>query len=94
MPLYVVEAHGRAVAAIQAPLLAEAEQHAQSLGFRLTLMTMSRNGARLWDGTGELRLRSSTPAEQAKWEVSEPKHAETKLEPERWITATVPFGDT
>ena len=89
MSIFVVEVSGGTIAAIEAPTTAEAEHHAQSPGFRMSLLTLQRNGAPLWDGKSEIALRAATPNEQAKWAAV----SSAQYDPEQWISALVPFGD-
>jgi hypothetical protein len=88
MSLFVVEVDGRVIAAIAAPLLAEAHEHARSLGFQVTLRTLGSNGP-LWDGSSSLHVRAATEKEQSRWTALYPH--EDGSDADQLIRTQVPF---
>jgi hypothetical protein len=69
MTAYIVEAAGRRIAVINAGSMREAEEHADTLGFRTTIMSLERNGSPLWDGKVKLVIRKASAPERKKWET-------------------------
>lgn len=88
MSLFVVEVDGRAIAAIAAPLVAEAERHARSPGFQISLRMLGKNGP-LWDGSSPLRVRAATEKEQSRWTALHPD--EDGSDADQFIRTLVPF---
>jgi hypothetical protein len=67
MMVFIVEAGGRRIAAINAGSIQEAEEHTKSLGFKITVMSLQRNGSPLWDGEAKFVIREGSIEENKKW---------------------------
>ena len=68
MALFIVETAGRAIAAINAPSIDEARAHVETIGFRISIRIIGRDGAPIWDGKSPLQVRDADAKERAKWE--------------------------
>ena len=93
VPVYVVEIDGRAVAAIEAPAQEEAERHAQSFGFGMSLRIVERAGNPLWDGRSKILLRPPSAQEEAKWNAIVSRRNKEAIVANESVSAMIPFGD-
>jgi len=96
MRIFVAEINGRGFAAVNAERIADAEAVLDSSAFEAELMVLESDGAPLWDGETQIRLREARPEEQAAWRAS---HAEAvregDIDDEReiWLSFLVPVVD-